>query len=295
MNPKLREVLEAANTLPPPKEPKSTPLYPSHITTTQQKRKFTALAQRNKHLEKLNNDLCLLRQSRKSPIQGLISKTYKENIRDLRLKIARAKRTIKSYQTGIIKYRNATQFFSIEDEDAYTFIKEFFLHEYTVQRMFNKIHDDHISEYSFKDSPLKRKKLSHAKAKTRYFRRIKMVLDAVLSEEKTLYLEALDGKWIIRHLERIAAKLERERSINHYLFKEIAPHKENPNWKKEQKGGLHAKRIGTYDLGEIHNQRPIKRLVDSFGCQLREDERNTLIQWAQFWVDKFKETWQIKI
>lgn len=145
-----------------------------------------------------------------------------------------------------------------------------------------------IVEYSFfpllkfrtwnKDNMLQENNRGHKLHNTQtHFARYKFIYETLKANEP-IFLSALDGKWITRRLERFERRLESDGAINHYLKKEIDESQQNDQYRRISKQQKERKKFNTHNLSEILEPRSIERLMHSFPCQLREDERQTLIE-----------------
>lgn len=285
----LQEIIELYNTLPPLIEyAKPKPLY-TRALTTRQKRKESAIKACESRLLVLHNSLIQLQNAKRISYNNEISRAYSKRIKDLRQKINTTNRYIKGHKKlAPTQYRPGNYPIPKDKSDAWYFIKELFLHEYIQWKKFETVFEEQIQYYKESQFNNLTAISKNAKAKARYLWRIHWVLSAIL-EGNAIHLEPLDAKWIIKHMENVAKRLERDRAVNYTLPKEIAEHLQNDDYRKEKQGHQHHHKYGTYELAEIASPRPVQRLMESFGCQLREDERDTLIRIALEWRDKFTE------
>lgn len=220
-------------------------------------------------------------------------KRIKTYIRDCRLRLA-------NYQQGKScrhreEYHDAL--FRLKDlptNDHAIFVKELFRHESSQWDQF-QAWEQRLDEYYHKASlDIKRdyyKKSfimetkygkQYPEARLKYYHRLCYVTKE-LGNHREVELIAKDGKWLIRHLQNVAKRLERERSMNIYLKPALDETEPRDDTACRRWGEKVYTRI---NLDELQGNRPILELMDFFGCQLREGkddegERDFLIRLAK--------------
>lgn len=323
----ITDIIQASNTLPQIKEKRRAKQYSSPALSPSQKRKETALKGRYTRRLSLQARLLSLRQAKRLhfshqmtdgqlqsvikaeattlPVVGQpllndgIPQQLIDQIYQVKAQIYQVEKFIKKYEANPCTYRSGHFKTGQKTDDKYLYLSGLFLHEFSKNKSFEKL-------------------LEKKGVLPNYYHRMKWLSNELNTVNNEIYLSAFDAKWLINKLKKVTQKLERERSINYTLFKEFAPHLQNDNYFRESKSkpvrhrkkgghilshdnleegvsGIHAKKFNTLDLEEITSIRPMQRLIDFWGCQLREDERDRLIKINNEIVEMLEGKYTVKL
>lgn len=313
--PEFEDLLRLVTGIPQikPLHQKSTTKDLHHLTSSQ-KRRITASQNRRAKINDLEEQLATLQIAKRkffthdnNADTNNLPIVLIDKITKIKQRLWAEKSRLKKYEADKstldrITYRDGDLEFDSKIADDYLFFHGLITYELAQWERFLGHPDrleDGYREFSttYKESQEKefitenRFGKAYPKAREAAYNRLK-----TLSFSDPTFVSAQDGRWLILHMQNIINRLERERSLNSYLRKERDLTKENHHYRREKMKLPREERLlnPEIELDMINHNRPMKRLMKNFGCQITEDERKHLIATALKLKTKFEEIFIVK-
>lgn len=270
--------------------------------TYNEKRIASALTNNEQAIKDLQQHIDYLHQNRRKhgslDVKAVRPKELDDEIKKARKKLQQLKARRKSLQKGLpARYKEEWQkaelvFNDLPLDDHKTFLFGLILHEYDIWKQFKGWESRFKTNYDKMTLELKKdydeetlimESLTgkqYPPSRLKYFNRLCHITKTLAGQpwyNREITLEAQDGKWLTRHLLNVVKRLERERAGNTYLEEALDPTAERDDKARRNRGEKVSPRV---KLEHLLIDRPVQELMNNYGCQLLESERNYLIKLA---------------